>query len=291
MSALPPHDEQNDSAAKFCADLVRERDFARYATTLFVPADKRRALLALYAFNVEIAGVREHISQPLPGEIRLQWWGDLLAGGGHGGVSGNPVAAELMLTAAFYDLPIEQLARLVEAHNFDVYDDPMPTLEALQTYCFDTSSTLFTLAARILGGESVETSHAAHHAGIARGIADIIATLPLHASRGQIYLPRAMLDEHGVSDTDVFGGVTTPALREVVERLRTEGLAHLDAASELLAGVPESALPAFLELALIRRALAYPQRPEADVFKPVVPSRLAILWTLWRAARAKPFRN
>ena len=41
--------------------------------------------------------VREQVSQPLPGEIRLQWWTDMLAGTGHGGVEGNPVAAELLL--------------------------------------------------------------------------------------------------------------------------------------------------------------------------------------------------
>ena len=76
---------------------MRSHDFARYASTLFVPADQRRALLALYAFNVEISRVREQVSQPLPGEIRLQWWTDMLAGAGHGGVEGNPVAAELLL--------------------------------------------------------------------------------------------------------------------------------------------------------------------------------------------------
>lgn len=56
-----------------------------------------RALLAIYAFNVEITRVREQVSQPLPGEIRMQWWTDMLAGAGHGGVEGNPVAAELLL--------------------------------------------------------------------------------------------------------------------------------------------------------------------------------------------------
>ena len=70
-------------AAGFCANLVRGCDFARYAATLFVPADRRRALLALYAFNAEISRVREQVTQPLPGEIRLQWWTDALTGVGH----------------------------------------------------------------------------------------------------------------------------------------------------------------------------------------------------------------
>ena len=71
--AMSSADGGTDAAA-FCADLVRSHDFARYASTLFVPAEERRALLALYAFNVEISRVRDHVTQPLPGEIRLQWW-------------------------------------------------------------------------------------------------------------------------------------------------------------------------------------------------------------------------
>ena len=54
-------------AAAFCADLVRTHDFARYVSTLFVPVIERRALLAIYAFNVEVSRVREQVSQPLPG--------------------------------------------------------------------------------------------------------------------------------------------------------------------------------------------------------------------------------
>jgi phytoene synthase len=50
-------------AASFCADLVKSHDFIRYASTLFVPAVERRALLALYAFNVEIFRIRDQVSQ------------------------------------------------------------------------------------------------------------------------------------------------------------------------------------------------------------------------------------
>ncbi len=121
--------------AEFCADLVRGHDFARYASTLFVPAEQRRALLAIYAFNVEVSRVREMVSQPLPGEIRLQWWTDMLAGEGHGGVEGNPVAAELNLAIQNCGLPVELLSRLADEHQFDLYNDPMPTMAALEELC------------------------------------------------------------------------------------------------------------------------------------------------------------
>ena len=145
MSGTPT---SKDSAA-FCADLVRTHDFARYASTLFLPQVQRRALLAVYAFNVEISRVREQVSQPLPGEMRLQWWTDMLEGAGHGGVEGNPVAAELLQAIGEFRLPVEPLSRLIEEHQFDLYNDPMPSMAALEGYVTDTSSALFSLGARI----------------------------------------------------------------------------------------------------------------------------------------------
>src|SRR5712692_4772303 len=158
-------DAATDSA-DFCAELVRTHDFGRYASTLFVPAGQRRALLALYAFNVEISRVREQVSQPLPGEMRLQWWTDMLAGAGHGGVEGNPVAAELMQAIRTWHLPVERLSRLIDEHQFDLYNDPMPSMAALEGYINDTSCALFSLGARIAARPSEQTDHLARHAGL-----------------------------------------------------------------------------------------------------------------------------
>ncbi len=154
-------------AAGLCADLVRSHDFARYAATLFMPAIPRRALLAVYAFNAEISRVREQVSQPLPGEMRLQWWTDMLAGSGHGGIEGNPVAAELLLAIRDFRLPVEPLSRLIEEHQFDLYNDPMPSMAALEGYVTDTSSALFSLAARIVArpSEADRSSRAPCRAG------------------------------------------------------------------------------------------------------------------------------
>lgn len=277
-------------AAEFCANLVRNEDFERYAATLFVPADKRRALLALYAFNVEIGRVRDHISQPLPGEMRLQWWRDLLSGTERGGAEGNPVASEVLRAFSDQGLSCESLVGLIDAHVFDVYDDPMPTLEALEAYCHATSSTLLSLGTRILATESDEAWHVARHAGVAQGIVDIIRALPIHASRRQLYLPLSWLQEHEVGVEDIFAGVATPGLHAVIERLRAEAASQLDIAIDLLASLPEVTLAAFLPIVPTRRAVDR-IRPDADPFKRVEASRLGTLWSLWRAARSHTFRS
>ena len=83
-----------------CAALVREADRDRYLAALFAPADKRDALFALYAFNVEIARVRDVAREPMPGEIRLQWWREALEGKRDGEARAHPVAAALRATLA-----------------------------------------------------------------------------------------------------------------------------------------------------------------------------------------------
>ncbi len=275
-----------DADAAFCADLVRSHDFDRYASTLFVDAGTRRALLALYAFNVGIFRVRDQVSQPLPGEIRLQWWTDMLAGSGHGGVEGNPVAAELLRAIETYELPVEPLARLIEAHLFDLYNDPMPDSPALQAYVEATTSTLFSLGAWIMGEASDGADHLARHAGLAQGLARVIAALPADTARRQLFVPLQLLQSHGSSMEEIFARTATPQLRAALDQLISEARAHLATAFDLLAGAPPGLRPIFLPLALVHDDLKRMSRVDTDLFNPPARSRLRTLWVLWRASRA-----
>jgi 15-cis-phytoene synthase len=282
---------EDKSAAGHCAELVRAHDFTRYASALFVPAPERRALLALYAFNVEICRVPTQVSQPLPGEIRLQWWRDMLAGSGHGGVEGNPIAAELLQAVHRYRLPVERLSRLIEEHQFDLYNDPMPTMAALEGYINDTSSALFSLVAGVMGPSSGEVQHVARHAGLAQGIVQIVASLPLDASQRRMFVPQQVLERHGCKPEDAFAGRQTPKLRAVLDDVLGDAQAHLNTAYTLLTSVTSEVRPAFLPLALVRRDLALMMRADNDPFGVRPPSRFKTLWTLWRASRSRMFSN
>jgi 15-cis-phytoene synthase len=277
-------------AAAFCADLVRAQDFDRYATTLFVGSPERRALLALYAFNVEIARVRFQVSQPLPGEIRLQWWTDMLTGSGHGGIEGNPVAFELKEAIATYALPIEPLTGMIEAHLFDLYNDPMPDSRVLEAHLTDTEGALFGAAGRVLGANGEAVERLAGHAAMAHGLARAIARLPYDSSRRQMYLPKDVLERHGCDLEQVFAGTPSPALRAALDELIAVASKHLDMAMPLIAAAPHAARRAFLPLALTKCDLDGLARPTRNPFAPCERMRLATLWTLWRASRNTPFR-
>ena len=281
--------QTSKDSAGFCADLVRTHDFARYAATLFMPAVERRALLAVYAFNAEISRVREQVSQPLPGEMRMQWWTDLLEGAGHGDVEGNPVAAELLLAIRDFHLPVEPLTRLIDEHQFDLYNDPMPSMAALEGYVTDTSSALFSLGAWIAARPSEEIDHLARHAGLAQGIAQVIAALPRDAARRQLFVPLQLLQQHGVGIEEVFSGRQSPKTRAPIDQLIGEARGHLTTAIGLLGAVPPDVRLVFLPLALVRRDLERMSRADTDPFVPQATSRLRTLWTLWRSARSVEF--
>jgi len=278
-------------AAAFCANLVRGHDFARYASTLFVSPDERRALLALYAFNVEIVRVRDQITQPLPGEVRLKWWSEVLAGEGDGGVEGNPVVSELLLAIRHFRLPTEPLTRLIFEHQFDLYNDPMPTLAALEGYVADTSSTLFALAARIAAAASAEIDHAARHAGLAQGFAQVIAALPRDAARRQLFVPVQLLAKQDIGVEAIFAAKQTPPVRAALDQLIGEARLHLDTALSLLADIAPQARAMFLPLAVVRHDLGRMSRADSDPFVPRTASRLSTLWTLWRASKSSAFRR
>src|ERR1700754_3588912 len=100
-------------------DTVRAADHDRYLTALYAPADKRDALFSLYAFNAEIAGIRDRIHEALPGEVRLQWWRDLIADN-DGASVGHPVADALKATISGHRLPKQAFDNMLEARIFDL---------------------------------------------------------------------------------------------------------------------------------------------------------------------------
>lgn len=281
----------NDAAA-FCSDLARAQDFRTYAASLFISPAARRAWIALAAFNAEVAHVRDHVSQPLPGEIRLQWWRDVLTGEGQGSrgeAEANPVAAELLRAIALHDLPIEALVRLIDAHVFDVYDDPMPDMAALEAHCRDTAAALYTLRAKVLGVTSPDVARIAEHAGIAEGLTDVMLALPRHAARRQLYLPGDLMNLHGVIAEEFFLRQAGPPLKDALAHLRREADKQMKQALLMLESAPSAARPSFLPLAVIGKILS--RLETSDPFAPPLLSRLGILWTTWRASGAEPFRG
>lgn len=233
-----------------CLDLLRDIDRDRYLACLLSPAEKRPALAALYAFSAELARVRDLVREPLPGEIRLQYWRDLLAGHAHGSTEANPVAAGLAQAIDTHRLPVKPLQDMVEARLFDLYDDPMETRSMLEGYAGETASTLIQLAGLILDPvEAARYSDAAGHAGIAQSVAGLLLLMPLHQRRGQVYLPLDLLAAVGLDREGFLAGEDKGRIGAAVEAFAGLGREHLEKA-RAASRLPASIMPAYLPAAL-----------------------------------------
>ena len=280
------------TASDPCRELVEEGDRDRALSLAFAPQDRRADLAALYAFNVEVARVRDQISQPLPGEIRLQWWRDVITQGSAGndapggGEAGHPVASRLVDVIGRHELPVAAFDRMLEARIFDLYDDPMPSREHFEAYAGETASTLIMLAATILSSRDADMiADAAGHAGVAQTVAGVLRLLPIHRARRQVFLPADLLAAAGCSPDDLIEGEGEAASRAVAAMVAF-GREHADKARRHLAGVPRPVRAAFLPAQLAAPYLDRIERSGAQVLRhppDVSAPRKAFLY--WRSMR------
>lgn len=229
---------------------LRHADSDRYLSSLYAAPDKRPDLTTLYLFNVEIASIRERIHEALPGEVRIQWWRDMLSAG-NAAESGHPLADALLKVIERHHLPLDAFDRYLEARIFDLYDDLIPSRGDLEGYCGETASALIQLSALILEPQAAgDFSAAAGHAGCAQAIAGLVRMLPLQRSRGQCYVPADILSAVGASREDMIEGRDSEAAMRAVSAFIELGREHEAHFIKAARGMPVILRPAFLPASL-----------------------------------------
>ncbi|MGH7093965.1 MAG: phytoene/squalene synthase family protein [Stellaceae bacterium] len=253
------------------AALVRRHDRDRFQTALFAPVVQREALLALYAFNYEIARVREAVREPMLGRIRLQWWREAIAAACEGGAV-RPHEVVMPLTAAIRGngLSRAHLDALIDARESDLEADGPATLAALETYCEGSSARLMLLAGEILGLPEGAASAPLRAAGIAYGLAGLLRAMPFHAAAGRSYIPGDLAADNGLDPADYRSRRSSPALRRVAEALADRARQRLAAARRDRATIPRRALGAALPAVVASRYLARLERAGHDPFAQVL---------------------
>jgi phytoene synthase len=264
--------------------LVRRFDRERFVTALFAPPARRDALMALYAFNVEVARVRESVTDPMAGMIRLQWWRDILTAVGEGrSMGGGPVVDGLAV--ALGGLDPAPLHRLLDARQSDLDPDNPRDLAAAEDYAAATGGGLAQMAARLLGADDEASQVAARHVGMAWVLLGHVRALGFHLSMGRLTWPEDLLRQAGTSGDAVRAGhAPKAALAAVAQGLGEVAVGHL--ARARAARAPKAAIPALLPAVLAQAHLGRLHRLGWDVFHPVLarsgthPLRLA--WANFR---------
>lgn len=251
--------------------LVRQSDNDRYLATLLAPEAARNKLWPLYAFDAEVARIRRQVTETSLGEIRYQWWRDAIDAIYEGRTADpHPVLNGLEPVIKSADLPKHAFINLIEARRFDLYDDPMPTLNELEGYLGETSSVLMQLAARVLvGEESFALSDVTGAAGVAYGLTRLMSSLPAQCARGQCFIPLEILDKCDLTPAHVMAGRRDQGLDVIMSQLRHHAQRRMAEARERVSEVPAKALPALWPASLVDLYLKRLARPGANPFKKI----------------------
>jgi phytoene synthase len=265
------------------SELVRKVDFDRYLTGLLAREHLRGDLFALYAFNYEVAKTAETVTQPVMGQIRLQWWREAIDESFAGKPRRHDVVRALHRAIGRAGLPRKFFDRLIDAREKDLEPAPFGEMRDLEAYAEATSGNVMRLAARILGAADT-LDEFARSAGIAYAYVGILRAIPFHAARGRVLLPRDHLMAAGVTEADVVTG-RVPTLRAVTGTIALAARDQLTRARRY--PVRRRFLPALLPATLVPPYLRVMARPEFDFFRQstelsVARRQLALLAAMMR---------
>jgi phytoene synthase len=188
-----------DLAYQRCEQITRReaRNFA-YGIRL-LPAEKRRAMSALYAFARRVDDIGDGAGDPqdkllalaaVRGEI------DALASGK--AVAGDPVLVALADTLDRYPLPVGALHELVTGCEMDCATQHYETIDELTVYCRCVAGSIGRLSLAIFGSPEAEASRLADVLGIALQLTNILRDVAEDRDvMGRLYLPAEDLTRFG----------------------------------------------------------------------------------------------
>lgn len=210
------------SPLSYCGDQVRRFDHDRYLTCLFAPADRREALFALYAFYHEVAKTSEVVSEPMLGQIRLQWWRESLDGIFADRPRDHDVVQALATAVEAHGLGRPRLEALIDARALDLEEGAPETLAKLVDYAEGTAGGLVQLALEVLGETGEAGLEAGRQIGIAWALCGLLRAVPFQARRKRIFLPLALQQETGLDLRDFFELRPSEAARQATRQVADE---------------------------------------------------------------------
>jgi NADH dehydrogenase [ubiquinone] 1 alpha subcomplex assembly factor 6 len=247
---------------------LKKYDYYRYLCCLLSPEHLQPRFFAIYAFNNEIAKIKDVISEPMAGHIRLQWWRDAIEEiyNGRPESHNHHVVRDLYKVISQVDVPKDLFDNLIDAREADIEFSMPEDIASIENYAVGTSSRLFEL---LLAAAEINDKHAreaAHYAGIAYAITGIMRSMKFSAYRGRVILPKDLLDKASISEDDIINGrylgKTNPIVHILCDKIEVN-LTHVRA---LLKEAPRFAINVFLPLSVVDIFLARIRKNSYDIF-------------------------
>lgn len=181
-----------------CFEIVRKQDSDRFLIGLLMPRAKRQDLWPIYAFNFEVAKTAEVVSEPMMGNIRLQWWRDAIEEIYNGDTPRkHEVVEPLAAVIQKYNLPKDDFLALINVREFDLEYKMLSDWESFEIYARKTNVPLNKLALQVLGQEEDEAT--LNQISFYYGAIGLLRAVVFHLNTRRLFIPQDVLDANDVS--------------------------------------------------------------------------------------------
>lgn len=223
-------------------DKVAAAGTSFYWAMRLLPAPRRDAMYAIYAFCREVDDIADNSDPPETKRTALDAWRDEIDAI-YAGTSALPLGRILTADAARFHLRREDFLAVIDGMAMDAqHDIRAPGLAELDLYCDRVASAVGRLSVRAFGDESTAADRVAYHLGRALQLTNILRDLAEDAERGRLYLPRELLVDVGIIATDPQTVLRHPSLGDACDKLADIVEDHFAKARAAMAECPRRAM-------------------------------------------------
>ncbi len=268
------------------------RDTNFYYSFLVLPAEKRRAIVAVWDFCRAVDDAVDEVP-PENAANEVARCRRELAVCYDGGAPSTPAGLALVPFIRAFDLPRDAFESLIEGVEMDVGSRRYETFEELYEYCIRVASAVGLICLHIFGSRGERSRQYAIDLGVALQLTNILRDVPEDLRRGRVYLPQAELRQHGVTEADLRremdaagAGVQSPAVKRLLAQQAVRAREYYRRATLALpAGEARRVVAAEIMAAIYKAILHRIERSGYDVFSQVIriprPRRALIAATTW----------
>ena len=193
------------SPDQYCQEKCAASGSSFYYSFLFLPAARRQAIMALYAFCREVDDIVDECNDIALASTKLAWWRQEVERIANRQAQ-HPVGLALQQVDPSINLPKEQLLEIIDGMAMDLQQSRYLDFKGLSLYCYRVASVVGLLAAEIFGYQDRQTQKYAHDLGMAFQLTNIIRDIGEDARRGRIYIPMDELKQFNVPAADILNG-------------------------------------------------------------------------------------